>query len=79
MKEVFLTTVDINETRVDPVFPSEANNYVQILGAQSFSVNLEFVTSGLPISKEDFYSFILDKIGTPGTLLKIKTHNDDSR
>ncbi len=76
MKDIYLQSIEVSENRVNPVSPSEANDYVQILGAQSFAVNLEFVTSGLPISKKDFYSFILDKIGTPGTLLKIKTGNE---
>lgn len=72
MKKVFLQAVDVKENRIDPVPPSEANNYMQVLGTQSFSVEINFVTSGTPISVDDFHTFVFEKIGRLGASFEIK-------
>lgn len=73
MKEIYLQSVSISETRIDPVTPSKANDYKSIIGTQSFSVELEFVVSGGPISQSDFHKFIFEKTGAVGASVKIKT------
>lgn len=75
MKEVFLQTVGFQEIRVDPILPSKSNGYNHRVGSQSFNVEIEFVTNGQPISMQDFYNFIYEKIGKPGESFKIKNRN----
>lgn len=73
MKEIYLQSVSISETRIDPVMPSKANDYKSVIGTQSFSVELEFVVNGSSIPQRAFHEFLFEKIGAIGASFKIKT------